>query len=281
MAQGEAAKVPRKGAGVLQALASYCPGLSAWARLHSPAMWEFAATLASFVAGVSAATWSAIAAIASAVAAWSTWRINRNNLHHSVRPDLVLDGWRLETKGDDGSIHVRTVTNYGRGPALHVMAQLTAGHDSWAGISWQPIEILPAGQSRPISAVGHFSWSHDGHQFGPTGDRRLVGLRLSVFCWDTLNYRHELRLPFVLTHSRLRTKQGGLSLLLRDSRRAIERQSFGLSGCCDGLAESRPSGRNAERGLGRCARLSRAAVGPSRLSLRGTCHHTRQSPDRE
>jgi len=157
-------------------------------------MRESSAVFASFLTSVSPAAWSAIAAIASAIAAWLTWRINRNNLLYSVRPDLVLDGWRLETNGDDGSIHVATVTNYGRGPALHVMAQMTAGADSWAGSTWPPIEILPAGQSRAVSAVGHFSWSHDGRQFGGSRDNWIVGLRLSVFCWDTLNYRHELRL---------------------------------------------------------------------------------------
>ena len=63
--------------------------------------------------------WSAIAASAAAVSAFLLYRILRQELLESVRPQLVLTNWSRTTEGEGEQVHdvieFKRIKNVGRG----------------------------------------------------------------------------------------------------------------------------------------------------------------------
>lgn len=145
---------------------------------------------------ITAAFWSAVAATCSAFAALMAVFIQRRNLLESVRPEIVLTGWRREQRQSDAAgdvIVFSTIKNVGRGAAMHVNAFAPQPEPS------DRPAVLTATRRLPILAVNEavdvngeviIWWNNvptrkDGHKH--------AFVTIHVYCWDSHGMRHDTR----------------------------------------------------------------------------------------
>jgi hypothetical protein len=147
------------------------------------------------------ATWSAIAATASAFAAGASvvcsflvMRIQRNNLLASVRPELVLDGWRREVVGQGDAerdvIVFSFVKNVGKGSALRVRidCDFALNNRPIAVMTTIPLSILAPEELREVNGNITIWWKNVP---GNGSESKYLPLRIRIFCWDVREVRHE------------------------------------------------------------------------------------------
>src|SRR5262245_50736519 len=90
---------------------------------------------------MTAAFWSAIAATFSAISAFVVMMIQRRALLEAARPELVVDGWGREYRGEGEDtyevITIKKIWNVGKGAALHVSFQMLDQTD-------EPVALIPS-----------------------------------------------------------------------------------------------------------------------------------------
>lgn len=141
----------------------------------------------------SPAACSAFAGFGSFACAASLLRIHSLNRADSVRPELVISKISREDQTNASVIKVESITNEGKGVALHVRGQLVNAMDGLARpltgppsfvLCVEPILLLPP--SKPIDA----NW--DGRIFWLYADliQDSLFLQLEIYCLDIHNRLH-------------------------------------------------------------------------------------------
>lgn len=141
-----------------------------------------------------AATWAAIAAVFSALAALIMVYYQRQNMLDSARPELILDGWKRETK-TTGDYERETITfnkirNVGKGPAIHVYINARSTLDSKMAATMSTIDfsILPASEEREINGEISLHWnSVPEHK----SDSKFLPIEIEIYCWCSKSCRHK------------------------------------------------------------------------------------------
>lgn len=144
---------------------------------------------------INPATWSAIAATGSAAAALLMWRIQRRNLHESVRPELVLTDFSRRKEGSGKGAHevirFSKIRNVGRGPALNIHMNIDFSNPPTAVLATQRIPILAPNETMNIDGDIIVWWKN----VPPHGDQKdkFLVIKITMFCVDTGDMRHETR----------------------------------------------------------------------------------------
>lgn len=142
---------------------------------------------------MTAAIWSAIAATCAAFCAFCMLLIQRRNLQESVRPEIVLLGWKRSTDGmgdaDTETLTITEIKNVGRGLAIHGIVH--TGEDRPDRIIVAPTRFfaLEPGETRVVDVTSFIWWDKVTKRVGQNGPK-LVAFSITVLSWDTQGRRH-------------------------------------------------------------------------------------------
>jgi hypothetical protein len=147
----------------------------------------------------SAAIWSSVAATFSAVAAFLLWSTEKKSFRHSIRPELVLSGWRRfqdKDRPDEDLFAFTTITNVGRGPALHVYINSSlVGEDNCPRVFMSTLRhaILAPGDHVQVDGTMSILWKNIPTKYAGA---KTVPISIDALCWDTtgVRYRTQYRL---------------------------------------------------------------------------------------
>lgn len=134
-----------------------------------------------------AAFWAALAATFSAIASLMIMLIQRRNLIESVRPELILTEWKLDSGNEKQAVlYFGTVKNVGKGIAFNIVINL---HEHWPKrpppfMGFINVEILAVNEERAID--GKIYIFKEGTR---PNDQHLMAVTLKYT--DTRNYLHE------------------------------------------------------------------------------------------
>ena len=144
---------------------------------------------------MSAAVWAALAATFSAISSLLIYRIQRDNLRESVRPELVLSGWSRSTVTQSGDlvsdrIIIGYISNVGRGVALDVEIYITDDTNPSIFVMGRiPIPLLAKDDQKSIG--GYISIFWDNVPDSEEGEVKFLDLKVRIVCSDTRNWRYE------------------------------------------------------------------------------------------
>lgn len=140
--------------------------------------------------------------------------VHVRNRVDSVRPELILEDWSLDEKevwGCEGKeiwtgaavIHVKKITNQGKGPAFDVRGKLRidgtehlASRLPSAGVAHDPVPVLSPGKELLISWMLGFYWEDDRTS---ASDRAVMPLKLVLSMTDLHGRLHETTYQLMAT----------------------------------------------------------------------------------
>lgn len=136
-----------------------------------------------------AAIWAAIAAWGSVVTAVLVYSIQRRNFLESVRPELIITGWRRELRpSQKPTVTFKTIRNIGRGAALNVHVRGQPGMDDTVIMSSEHLSILPPNEESEISPHVLIFWNKTRDL---AGKYRMAYFAVEIHCWDSRGFRHQ------------------------------------------------------------------------------------------
>jgi hypothetical protein len=144
------------------------------------------------------AIWSAIAASCSALTAFFVMRIQRRNFLESVRPQIVLEGWKREKVNGEDTLTFNTVRNVGKGVALHMYMNAGSTTEGTINAPSGALRAAMGTERYPLLAVNEkvqldcrigLFWANA----QSTNSMRFIPVTIQIFCWDTGDRRHETR----------------------------------------------------------------------------------------
>lgn len=140
-----------------------------------------------------AAIWSAIAASFSAIAAITVMWIQKTIMLDAARPELILDGWKRETKkNNDSEIDIITfnnIRNVGKGSAFHVLinaSQVVNSQPTYT-MPTNRLSFLPANEDHDITGKISLLWEN----VKPTGILlESIPIKIKIYAWCSKSHRH-------------------------------------------------------------------------------------------
>jgi hypothetical protein len=146
------------------------------------------------------AVWSAVAASFAALAAYLSWRTQKQMFWHTFRPELVLSEWK-RSQVDDPLSEILTFTsirNVGRDTARVVVVNamgLADDNRPTYFMSTYSLPSLAAGETVATEGQIRVFWNNaPKHGAGS----KMLPIKVTAWCWDALNIRHVTTLSLML-----------------------------------------------------------------------------------
>ncbi len=142
---------------------------------------------------MTAAIWSAIAATCAAFCAFCMLLIQRRNLQESVRPEIVLLGWKRSTNGVGAAptetLTIAEIKDVGRGLAIHGMVFSGGNRINQVYVTATRFFALEPGETRVIDLSLFIWWNKITTRIAPNNPKS-ISFPITVVSWDTQGRQH-------------------------------------------------------------------------------------------